>query len=138
MSLSSSRQICAQETYAMDNGLVTDCSGFLTDSGEGGPYSADEFFTFTVLVDESQDVPIVVDFLSDICIETNFDSLVIYDGADSESPVLGVFSGFDFTPPSVVSSSGAVTFVFASDASANYCGFSLSWEALAPLLFLQS
>lgn len=132
MSLSSSRQICAQETYAMDNGLVTDCSGFLTDSGEGGPYSADEFFTFTVLVDESQDVPIVVDFLSDICIETNFDSLVIYDGADSESPVLGVFSGFDFTPPSVVSSSGAVTFVFASDASANYCGFSLSWEALAP------
>lgn len=121
-----------QEQFAMENAVVTDCSGFLTDSGEGGPYSSDEFLTFTVLVDEEAAVPIQVDFLSQICIETGFDSLVLYDGASSTSPVLGVYTGFDFTPPTVVATSGAVTFVFASDASANYCGFSLAWEALAP------
>lgn len=121
-----------QEQFVMSDAVVEDCTGFLTDSGEGGPYSSDEFLTFTVDIDQSAGVPIAIDFLSEICIETGFDSLVIYDGSSSAAPVLGIYTGFDYTPAPVVATSGAVTFVFASDVSANYCGFSLMWEALAP------
>lgn len=124
--------LMAQESYAISNAVVSDCEGFLTDSGEDAEYGSNEFFVFTVLVPAAEDVPIEITFLEEICIESVLDSLVIYDGPDVGAPVLGVYSGTGFTPPPVVSTSGVVTFAFGSDNSVNLCGFSLAWETLAP------
>ena len=124
--------LSAQESYAMSNAVVADCEGFLTDSGEDAEYSSNEFFVFTVVVPAAENVPIEITFLEEICIESGLDSLVIYDGADLNSPVLGVYSGSGFTPPPVSSTSGVVTFAFGSDNSVNLCGFSLAWATLAP------
>ena len=116
----------------MSNTLVADCEGFLTDSGEDAEYGSNEFFVFTVVVPAAENAPIEITFLEEICIESGLDSLVIYDGPDVGSPVLGLYSGTGFTPTPISSTSGVVTFAFGSDNSVNLCGFSLAWETLAP------
>lgn len=124
-------QARAQEApeYSMSDSLVTDCDGFLFDSGGADEsYNNNDNLTFTV---ESGGELIEVSFLEEVCIEQGFDLLLIYDGTDSSGPLLAEISGAGFVPPSVNATSGAVTFVFTSDASANYCGFAIFWNTIA-------
>lgn len=114
--------------YFMSDTTVTDCDGFLYDSG--GPddsYSNNENLTFTV---DTGGESIVVTFLSEICIETGFDFLYIYDGTDTNAPLLATITGTGFTPSAVTATSGAVTFHFTSDPSASYCGFEIFWDTI--------
>ncbi|WP_306639941.1 gliding motility-associated C-terminal domain-containing protein [Sanyastnella coralliicola] len=114
--------------YTMADTTVTDCDGFLSDTG--GPdmsYSINEDLMFTV---NTGGVSIEVDFLADVCIEDGFDTLYVYDGVDDNGILLAAISGFDFTPPQLVATSGAVTFHFVSDQSASYCGFEVFWNTI--------
>ena len=55
----------AQPTYAMQNALVNDCEGTLTDSDNGpetGQYDHNELYTFTVCVDNATEIIIAFNF----------------------------------------------------------------------------
>lgn len=63
--------------------------------------------------------------------ESGQDSIIIYDGPDELSPILGVFSGNNL--PSTISTTGNTALIaFSSDAQNNADGFFISYEALAP------
>jgi gliding motility-associated-like protein len=111
--------------YAISDTTVTDCDGFLGDSG--GPdesYAINENYVFTVLTGGT----INITFLSEVCIEDGFDFLNIYDGPSTASPIITTITGAGFVPPGFTSSGGALTFEFISDGSASYCGFYLFWD----------
>lgn len=114
--------------YFMSDTTVTDCDGFLFDSG--GPnesYDNNENFVFTV---NTGGATINISFQDEICIEEDFDFLYIHDGEDVNAPLIATVTGAGFIPPGVTASSGAVTFNFVSDASANYCGFHILWDTV--------
>jgi len=114
--------------YNMSDLLVTDCDGYLYDSGGlDEPYENNENFTFTINTGST----ITATFLENICIEDGFDQLDVYDGTDATAPLISSITGADFTPPSLVSNSGSMTFVFTSDQSASYCGFAILWNSNA-------
>lgn len=118
-----------QVEYIMSDMTVFDCSGILTDSGEGEEYSSNEDVTFVVELDD--DVPILVTFASPFCLEDGFDFLTLWDGVPQSSNLLAALTGTDFVPDNILSSTGMVSFVFTSDNSLNLCGFALEWEGLA-------
>lgn len=114
--------------YLMSDTTVTDCDGFLFDSGNVDEiYGNNEDFTFTV---ETGGVAIEVSFLSEVCIEEGFDFLNIYDGTSDAGPLLASITGEGFIPPGLTATSGAVTFVFTSDNSVGYCGFEIFWDTI--------
>ena len=113
------------QTYTMSNGSATTCSGTFFDSGgSGGNYSNNENFVFTFAPGTPGEV-IQLDF-SFFEIENTFDELVIYDGPNTGSPVIGTFSG-TAGPGTVISTAtgGELTIEFTSDGSINDPG----WEA---------
>ncbi len=114
--------------YLMGDTTVTDCDGFLFDSGgDSGIYGNNENLTFTV---NTGGVAIEVSFLNEVCIEDGFDFLNIYDGTSTAGVLLATVTGAGFIPPGVTASSGAVTFHFTSDGSAAYCGFEIFWDTI--------
>ena len=55
----------AQPLYVMQNLTVDDCEGMLTDSEEGpepGQYNHNEDYTFTICVDQADEIIITFDF----------------------------------------------------------------------------
>ena len=58
--------------------------------------------------------------------ESGYDYLNIYDGNNSNAPLLGSFSG-NTIPPTIVSSSGAMFLDFSSDAMTEYDGWLASY-----------
>ncbi len=114
--------------YNMDNLTVSDCDGYLYDSGGlDDPYGNNENLTFTI----STGATITAGFLEEICIEDGFDFLNVYDGLDDTAPLIASITGANFTPGDLVANSGSMTFVFSSDQSASYCGFALIWNTNA-------
>lgn len=127
--------LAAQVTYTMADTTVTDCFGELTDSGgEDDAYGNNENFTFTV----DAGSPLDLQFLGPIDIEPAapgtgllFDYLILYDGPNTGAPVLDTLYGNIPNPPNYTTS-GPLTVVFISDASAQPQGFHLEWSANPP------
>ena len=109
---------------------VRTCFARFYDSG--GPkeeYSNQENHTVTFLP-LKQDQLLQAQFES-FDVETNYDWLRVYDGTDTEAPLMGVFDSGD--PPGILipeNDSGALTFRFASDYSVTRSG----WDALITCL----
>ncbi|CAJ0936256.1 unnamed protein product, partial [Mesorhabditis belari] len=59
--------------------------------------------------------------------EVNRDYLVVYDGPDQFSPVIGNYSGYTTLPPSFITNGTTFTLYFQTDYSVAYKGFSLDW-----------
>ena len=59
----------------------------------------------------------------------SWDSLTIYDGGSSTSPMMGKYCG-DSIPPSHVSSSNDILIHFQSDGSATRAGFKMDYNPL--------
>ena len=59
----------------------------------------------------------------------SYDSLTIYDGGSSTSPMMGKYCG-DSIPPSHVSSSNEILVHFQSDGSVTYSGFKMEYNPL--------
>lgn len=85
-------------------------------------------------------VDIFVDFLSLPClslssstfsfnIEPNYDFLYIYDGPDSNSPLIGSFQDSKL-PERIESSSNTMLLAFRSDGSVSYTGFHLEYKGI--------
>ena len=126
----------SQSVFQMNDQLVTDCKGFLTDSDAGvnpGHYDHNENFTFTICIPGASEIKL--DF-SSFCTEQDYDILRIFDGSDTFSTQLGPsYSGTNI-PPSVTSSGECLTIHFKSDANVTCSGWTASWSATieAPLL----
>ncbi len=99
------------------------CGTTLYDSGgSGGNYSANELETSTFYPDNPGDF-VVVTFTA-FNTESGYDELSVYDGPDATYPLLGVFSGTTIPGPfTSTDPSGALTFVFDSDASFHRSGW---------------
>lgn len=111
---------------AMDDYLTVcyenPCSGEIHDFG--GPtknYYNDEDYTWTVAPPNATSIEVQFTLFN---LETNWDYLYIYDGADVSAPQI---SGSPFTgfagPGTFTTSTGAVTFRFTSDVSTTAPGF---------------
>ena len=59
----------------------------------------------------------------------SYDSLTIYDGSSSTSPMMGMYWGYSI-PPSHVSSSNEVLIKFQSDGSVTEAGFQMEYNPI--------
>lgn len=66
-------------------------------------------------------------YFSSFNIEPNYDFLYIYDGPDSNSPLIGSFQDSKL-PERIESSSNAMHLAFRSDGSVSYTGFHLEYK----------
>jgi ribosomal protein S11 len=121
-----------------DGGVVTgpECGGIFTDSGGvNGNYDNNEDITWTIEPDEDGDFVTVI--FTSFDVEANWDALYVYDGPDTDSPIISsgnpaTLSGFPAggyygtTIPGPFESShstGALTFRFLSDGSVTRPGW---------------
>ncbi|MDF1675817.1 MAG: PKD domain-containing protein [Vicingaceae bacterium] len=104
--------------------VLTDCNGTLyDDGGPSMPYSNNT--NGVVTIQPTGAAQITLNFVS-FNFESGFDSLIIYDGPTTASPILGGFSGT--TLPGIISSSGgSITIRQKSDFTVVRPGFELDW-----------
>lgn len=123
-------RLAAQPTYMMQNALVNDCEGILTDSDNGpepGQYDHNEDYTFTICVDQADEIIATFNFFAT---EATYDVLTVYDGPNTGSPVIAMLTGTLQPPPVLVATSGCITFHFTSDDNIVAAGWSLHWEVM--------
>ena len=120
------------QVFLIENGEVTTCSGSFYDdgndptSGEGGPYTAGNDYTFTICPDNPGDV-ISINFVAFQLYQSpnpnNSDYLFIFDGDDATASSLGSYTGNDLqglpVTGTVNNTSGCLTFVFNSNPNGN-------------------
>jgi spore germination protein YaaH len=106
---------------------VVACTDTIYDMG--GPtrnYYDNETYTFTIAPPGATQVSL--NFTS-FTTETNFDSLWLYNGNSTASPLIGRYTGA--TGPGTVTSTGnAITMRFKSDGTTNNTGFSAIWNCV--------
>jgi len=86
----------AQQTYNMANQTIYECDGILLDSdaGIGGDYGHNENLTFTICVPQATQINLA---FSAFCTEAVLDYIMVYDGPNTGSPLLGgPYSGLPY------------------------------------------
>ncbi len=117
------------QTYAMQDANVSDCNGTLSDSETGptGDYNHNENYIFTICPTGADSI--ILNFTS-FCTELNLDVLRLFDGPDTNSPIIGIpFSG-NISIPQIIATSGCLTIHFQSDASVLCTGWDASWQTI--------
>lgn len=118
-------------TYNMGNQTVYDCQGIFMDSDLGmpaGDYDHNENLFFTICVQQAN--PITMTFNS-FCTEFFLDVLSFYDGPDTNSPLIGRYSG-STVPPPIIANSGCLTIHFRSDDNLACEGWEAIWDVVVP------
>ncbi len=115
--------------YIMSTQTVSSCEGTLSDSEanqvNSGYYDHNENYSFTICPPNAVSITINFTFFET---ELNNDILRIFDGPDTNSPLIGgPFSGANLPP--AVTSSGCITINFKSDVNVAAEGFNLFWTA---------
>ena len=113
--------------YVMSNEIYTTCSGtFYDDGGPEGQYSNDLDFTMTFMPAEDEKA-VQIEFFGDFQIEScTYDHLTVYDGIDASATEIAQFCGTTEPTEPIVATNvdGALTFVFHSDGSVTFGGWS--------------
>lgn len=122
--------IVVNAEFLISNQTITTCSGIFYDSGgETGNYNDDEDFTMTILPGTTGAKVIAQFQLFDVEYDNScdYDWLKIYNGSNTQAPLLGTWCGTN-SPGTVeaTNSAGSLTFVFHSDYSVNKQG----WKAV--------
>jgi hypothetical protein len=117
--------------YNMMTGSITTCGGNFYDSGgQAGDYQNDE--TYTLIVYPATSGAMVRVNFSSFFVENTYDSLIIYNGNNTSSPMMGSY----FTNPGIITSSatdGSLTFVFNSDVLFSDIGWEATFSCYNPL-----
>ena len=115
------------------NCAVVPCTDTIYDMG--GPnrnYNDNDSYTYTIA--PSGATGVTLNF-SSFSTEVNYDSLWIYNGPSTASPLIGAYNG-TASPGTVSSTTGAMTIRFKADGSTNSSGFQAIWncsvDAIAP------
>uniref|UniRef100_A0A8B9EFD0 CUB and Sushi multiple domains 3 n=1 Tax=Anser cygnoides TaxID=8845 RepID=A0A8B9EFD0_ANSCY len=106
-------------------GNLTGSSGFILSPNFPHPYPHSRDCDWTITV--NNDYVISLAFIS-FSIEPNYDFLYIYDGPDSNSPLIGSFQDSKL-PERIESSSNTMHLAFRSDGSVSFTGFHLEYKA---------
>lgn len=115
--------------YIIGNGTSTGCAGTFYDSGGAvGNYLNNQNLTYTLCSNQSGQC-IQMTFLT-FDLENNFDFLRIYDGPNTLGTLIGTYTGAAL-PPTVISTTGCLTFNFTSDGSATRPGWSAAISCVA-------
>lgn len=104
---------------------VVPCSDTIWDMG--GPYRNyydNEFYTTTISPDGATSVSLT---FTQFSTELNYDTLYIYDGPGSSSPLIGQWHGTT-NPGTVVSTGPSISFRFSSDGNTVSPGFTAIWS----------
>lgn len=113
-------------TYPMNSGTVLGCQGVFYDSG--GPflgYQPGELFTQTFQTSRGKFLHFnFQEFKNNRFSLASGDSLLVYDGPNSQSPLIGIYVQ-DYPPELIHSSDSSLTFQFKSDALNQSAG----WQA---------
>ena len=120
------------QNYNMSNTTITTCSGNLYDSGgSGAAYGLNENFVTTICPSTAGQT-IQLNF-SAFNLESGFDFMYIYNGPNTNSPLIGSFTGNN--SPGVISSTaagGCLTILFTSDYLINNAGFAAAISCVNP------
>uniref|UniRef100_A0AAY4CTR7 CUB and Sushi multiple domains 3a n=1 Tax=Denticeps clupeoides TaxID=299321 RepID=A0AAY4CTR7_9TELE len=106
-------------------GNLTGSSGFILSPNYPHPYPHSKDCDWLIAV--NPDYVLSLAFIS-FSIEPNYDFLYIYDGPDSNSPLIGSFQDSKL-PERIESSSNTMYLAFRSDGSVSYAGFHLEYKA---------
>jgi spore germination protein YaaH len=107
---------------------VVPCSDTIYDMG--GPsrnYYDNESYNFTIAPAGASKVTLN---FSTFNTEANFDSLWLYDGASTASPLIGRYTGTN-SPGNITSTGNAITVRFKSDGATNNPGYTAIWNCVA-------
>lgn len=117
--------LCSNTNNIPISGVInlSDCNGTLFDNGGNGLYSNNT--DGAVVIQPANATQITLNFIS-FNFENNFDSLYVYDGLTTSSPLLGGFTGTTL-PPSITSTGGGITIRQKTDGSIVRPGFELNW-----------
>ncbi len=109
------------------------CNGVLFDSGLAGYYQSDTRSTITISPVNAANVTLTFEEFNfeavywEILMIAMKDSLIIFDGPDTLSPVLSTLSG-NTIPLPIVSTGNAITILQATNSTENRPGFKLRWD----------
>ncbi|KAM9738006.1 CUB and sushi domain-containing protein 3 isoform 2-T2 [Menidia menidia] len=106
-------------------GNLTGSNGFILSPNYPHPYPHSKDCDWLIAV--NSDYVLSLAFIS-FNIEPNYDFLYIYDGPDSNSPLIGSFQDSKL-PERIESSSNTMHLAFRSDGSVSYIGFHLEYKA---------
>lgn len=113
----------AQE-YPVSTGSIVDCGGFLVDNGfSASDYGPNENSTTTICPDGTDD-PIVNLYFASFNLGEG-DQLSIYDGVDTNAPLIGTFTGIQIQSQDITSTNlaGCLTVNFTSNGDASVGSF---------------
>ncbi|MBN2683245.1 MAG: PKD domain-containing protein [Bacteroidales bacterium] len=123
------------QTYEIDavNGqTINTCSGTFYDSGgASSTYNNNENYTVTFCSD-MPGAQIIFTFTSFTVENVSYDNLTIYDGANTSSPIIGVYGGGSLLSQIIQSGSGCLTFEWSSDFSGFYAGWTANISCSTP------
>ncbi len=107
-----------------DNGN-NQCSGTFSDMGGAmGNYYNNENYIFTIAPNGAEQIELIFD---NFFVEQDYDTLFIYNGETTNSPLIDYYTGEHFIDETIIASSGAVTFKFRSDVGVNEEGWNIRW-----------
>ena len=110
--------------------VITTATGNLYDSGgSGGNYSNDERKIWVIQPNNAASIQLI---FSAFNTESGKDKLLIYDGPNVNSPLIGAFTG-NTLPPNIQSTSPALTLEFRSDCTTTQSGWAASFTSSAQL-----
>jgi len=118
------------QTYTINTGgTISTCSGTFYDSGGGsGTYQNNENYTMTFCSNNGGNIRVA---FSAFNIESSYDYLYIYNGPNTSSSLIGTYTGT--TSPGTITASGScLTFVFTSDGSVTYDGWTATISCTTP------
>lgn len=109
--------------------LVESCNGFVYDSGgPEGPYFNNIFAEITIAPPGASSVTLS---FTEFEFEEPFDGILVFDGPDVSSPLIGEFTGTSL-PPDITSTGGSLTIVENSDDNFTLDGFTAIYSCAAP------
>ena len=119
--------VCLKANYT--TALQSDCRGkILDDGGHSGNYSANQDSYITIA--PSSAVHVTLDFKTfDVENSTGcvYDHMLIYDGPNTASPLIGKYCNASLPPSTITSSGNSLTIKFHADAGLELSGFDIDW-----------
>lgn len=118
------------QTYNNPGGTISTCSGTFYDTGGPGSNYGNNQWIVTTFCSSVPGQQIQVSF-SQFNIENVWDDMIIYDGPNTGSPVIGTYTG-NVGAFTVTSTSGCLTFDFFSDATGTRVGWTGAISCITP------
>ncbi|WP_282780961.1 PKD domain-containing protein, partial [Phaeodactylibacter xiamenensis] len=109
--------------------VIQGCFGSLYDSGGPDSNYVDNNTGITTII--SPVGPITLEFVA-FNYENGFDGVAVFDGADTDAPLLGFFTGNELPGP-ITSSGTAITIVENTDFTINESGFQINYSCQGTL-----